>query len=158
PAAAPQITVPTPEVKVTLPPPPEPKESPAPTWHVLAPKLAAECIGPALPMEGTQSAEAVNPECGWDDGFPAIAEDGSLIAMKASFSPAGRGGLSLSISFVDPNTSRIVRSDEIMSIDEYWDDKNRAKVVAKIPRRVAAVQRVLDAGHYRTLRPLGHSR
>jgi hypothetical protein len=80
--------------------------------------------------------------------------------MKSSFSPAGRGGSSLSIVFVDPNTSRIVRGEEIMSIEDYWADneKTRTKVLAKIPRRVAAVQRVLDAGHYRTLRPLGHSR
>jgi hypothetical protein len=155
PAAAPQITVPTPEVKVTLPPPAEPKPVAPTTWHVLAPKLAPECIGPAMP-DSTETV--VNPECGWDDGFPAIAEDGSLIAMKAVPDSGPRGGSALYITFVDPNTSRVVRSDEIMSIDDSWaDDKSRPKIVAKIHRRIAAVQRILDAGHYRTLRPLGHS-
>ena len=155
PAAAAHITVPTPEVKITV-PAPEAKP-PAPTWRVLAPKLAPECISPAASMDApAQTVES--HACGWENGFPAIAEDGSLIAMKSAPDTGPRGGSALSITFVDPTTSRIVRTDEVMSVDDYWTEgEARDKVVAQIRRRIAAVQSILDAGHYRTLRPLGHS-
>jgi hypothetical protein len=147
---APQITVPVPDVKITLPPPSEP---PPPAVHALAPKLNADCILPTA----TDTPQPGIP-CSWDDGFPAISEDGALIALKASPDPGPRGGDSLYVQLVDTKTSRVVRSDEIMSIDEsFADDNGRAALHANIVRRVALVQAALDARHFRKLVLLGSS-
>jgi hypothetical protein len=154
PAAAPQITMPTPEVKVTVPPPPPSEPS---TPHGLGPKLSPDCIVPGG-SDAMPTTDGAGIPCSWDDGFPAISEDGSLIAIKASPDPGPRGGSSLYVQLLDTKTSRIVRSDEILSIDEsFVDDKGQAALRENIRRRVALVQSALDARHFRRLILLGAS-
>jgi hypothetical protein len=155
PPAPPTIVLPTP------PPPPAPPPPPPPVVrapHLQAPVLDAGCV---LPVETDTPST-----CGWDDGFPAISKDGRTVAVKYAQDPGPRGGSSLTIRFIDTTTSRVTRDIELLSIDESWagmeTDKTKAnaaldKLQAEIPARVAKAQRLLDAGQFRTLTPLGTS-
>ncbi|MBA3394890.1 MAG: hypothetical protein H0T89_19750 [Deltaproteobacteria bacterium] len=129
-------------ITITLPSPPEPiiEDAPEPSPpRAIAPKLDAECVGVEDPSDA----------CAWDDGFPAISADGKTIAVKHHHEDAGRGHPGLSIELVDARTSRITRTLRLLSPDEY--DPDVGLPTSKIARRVIAAQRVLDAGHFRSL-------
>lgn len=163
--AAPPVTVavptaPPPSVTVTAPPPaPPPAPEPAPVVaprneppRRLTPQLQAYC---ALTAPGY--AQGV---CEWDEGFPAISADGTLIASKHIPDDGGRGNPGLEIWFVDTTTGKTVSSTVVLSPNEYEvDDGTNSSRVAKLYERVVArgakVQQTLDAGGYRTLAHLG---
>lgn len=164
---APKITVTPAPVTVTPAPTPAPAPvvAPEPETKVvppraLAPKLDAGCV-----IAPDESAEPL-ATCAWDDGFPAIARDGSLIATKHSPSAGPSDLYSLSIRFLDPATSRTVKEVVILTEDEAsrfrYPDEDAGKaeklqhaVRTKVARRVAAVQKTLDHTKFRTLRALG---
>ncbi len=112
--------------------------------RALAPHLDERCV------IGRESA-TVAP-CQWDDGFPAIAADGSLIAVKWMLDDGGRGYPNLAIAFIDPVTSRVVSRVTILDADEY-DEENPddPRLARKVAKRARAVQRALDTGRYRSL-------
>lgn len=130
--------------------------------------LAAGCV---IHTDG-----ATNPICAWDDGFPAISEDGTLIATKPPPPSAGSDLEALSIHFIDTKTSRVVRDSVIVTTEESAQIrypanvppenaqseakqlKERQRLLATIYRRVAVVQQTLDAQHFRTLHELGAAR
>jgi hypothetical protein len=153
------ITVPAPAPSVTVrlpdpPPPPPPVEAPVVEPvppRALAPRLWAECVLPP--------ADNGAPEfrmCAWDRGFPAISEDGSLIAIEYIPSDGGRGNPGLTIQFIDARTSRMVRSTRVLSPDEVVEEPAALeKLHARIAQRVAAAQRTLDAGRFRAMVSLG---
>ncbi len=128
-------------------PPPAAYVEPAPL-RSLVPVIAAECV--------STNDDELPEQCGWHDGFPAIAGDGSLIAVKYYDNDTGADISGLSIHFVDARTSRTVRSEIVMTAAEI--DASRADTSSlrrRIEKRAARIQRVLDAGSYRALQPLG---
>lgn len=155
------VTVPTaapPTVTVTAPAPlpaPEPPPVVAPPSEPprrLTPQLQAYC---ALSPDGYAPGA-----CEWDDGFPAISADGTLIASKHIPDDGGRGNPGLEIWFVDTATGKTVSTNVILSPDEYMvDDGTNTSKVAKLYERVVArgakVQQTLDVGAYRTMTFLG---
>jgi hypothetical protein len=167
-APAPVVMPPTPVVvEAPAPPPPAPLP-PVPPPHALVPMLDAACV---IATDGW-----TNPTCAWDDGFPAISADGTLIATKYA-PPMGPSNLyGLSIHFIDTKTSRVVRDSVILTPEELArilypenaapettqpEDKQleqRQRLLSTIYRRVAAVQRTLDAKRFRTLHELGSAR
>jgi|GEM_PF-2848527 len=145
------ITVPAAQVVVTpapTPPPvvvaaPEPPAQP----RALAPHVQAQCL---IPTPGVE-----DPTCTWDDGFPAISRDGRLVATRAWANDGGRGYPGVSIHLIDVKTGRVVRDALVLSPDEYSEEpKVQDKLRVTIARRAAAIQHVLDAGEYRSLRVL----
>lgn len=124
-----------------------PADVPAP--RALQPRLDGRCV------PGTSTADAA-PQlahaCAWDDGFPAIAGDGSLIAIKRIDDDGGRGNANLAVLFVDPVTSRVVKRVTVLDADE-WDPEDK-RLGARMIARAAAAQRTLDAGRYRSLERL----
>jgi hypothetical protein len=167
-APAPVVMPPTPVV-VQAPTPPEPPPAPpAPQPRALVPTLDAGCV---MNLPGS----AASPTCAWDDGFPAISADGALIATKYSPPMGGADVYGLSIHFIDTRTSRVVRDSVIVTPDELGavlyppgaavggplDDKQLQqyqRLLSTIHRRVAGVQRTLDARQFRTLHLLGSAR
>jgi len=147
----PSIVLPAPP-----PPPPPPPAPPPPVVHpprLLSPVLDADCM---LPRDIVETDTPTT--CGWDDGFPAISKDGRSIALKYSPDPGPRGGTSVVIRFIDTKTSRVTRDITLLSLDESFAEKEaRDKVRAQIPGRVERVQRILDAGQFRTMIPMGTS-
>lgn len=144
-----------PPVIVNLPPPPpapQPQVAPepeAPPPRAMTPHLDAACILPDTDLGGS---------CDWDDGFPAIAADGSLVAVKIYPGDGARGNVHVRIRFIDTQTSKVVKDVPIVTGDESdLEHGVSAALRAKIARRVAGVQRVLDAGAYRSLLVLGDS-
>lgn len=153
PAPAPSVTVRLPDPPSPPPPVVEPVVEPV-RPRARAPRLWAECIL----SSSNQDTDAALPECQWDRGFPAISGDGALIATEYVPEDGGRGYPGLTIRFIDPSTSRVVRSALILSPDEFVEDPEaRGKLQARIARRVAAVQRTLDAGRFRAMVSLGGS-
>ncbi|HEX3477541.1 MAG TPA: hypothetical protein VHT91_21110 [Kofleriaceae bacterium] len=161
-APAPVVMPATPVVVKSAPPAPDPS-APAPQPRALVPTLDAACV---IHTDGAPS-----PTCAWDDGFPAISADGTLIATK--YVPGmGPSDLdALSIHFLDTRTSQVVRDSVILTPEESVpfvvknaassEDKleqQRQRVLGLIYRRVAAVQRTLDDKRFRTLRALGSAR
>ncbi|HEY5938450.1 MAG TPA: hypothetical protein VIU61_27555, partial [Kofleriaceae bacterium] len=151
-------------VTVTPPAPPAPAPvlapvpPPAPPPRALVPKLDPSCV---IMTDDPQPAT-----CAWDNGFPAIAHDGSLIATMHAPSAGPSDLYSLSIRFLDPETSRTVKDVVILTQDEasafVYPDENsetayklQTAVRTKVARRVAAVQKTLDRTKFRTLRALG---
>jgi hypothetical protein len=159
PAPAPSVTVRLPEPPPPPPPVVEPVVEPVPP-RALAPRLWAECVLPSGDNhpDADRSTDADLRLCQWDRGFPAISGDGALIATEYVPDDGGRGYPGLTIRFIDPSTSRVVRSALILSPDEFVEDPEaRGKLQARIARRVAVVQRTLDAGRFRALVSLGGS-
>jgi hypothetical protein len=164
-APAPVVMPPTPVV-VEPPPPPEPPPAPPPPQpRARVPMLDARCV---MTLPGSTAS----PTCAWDDGFPAISADGALIATKYIPPMGGSDVSGLSIHFIDTRTSRVVRDSVIVAPDEQGailyppdatagaplDDKQLQqyqRLQSTIDRRVAGVQRTLDAGQFRTLHLLG---
>jgi hypothetical protein len=163
-APAPVVVPPTPVVVQAPAPPPPAPPPPAPRPRALVPTLDAACVG--------STDDATNPTCAWDDGFPAISADGTLIATKFDTTDySDHSGLS--IHLIDTKTSRVVRDSVILNAEEseliakpesvassnaQADDKQlhqRQRLLSTIYRRVVDVQRTLDAKHFRTLHVLG---
>lgn len=161
--AAPPVTVtvptaPPPSVTVTAPPPAPPPE-PAPVVapaneppRPLTPHLWSHCL---LVPDGYSRGV-----CEWDDGFPAMSGDGTLIAHKHIPDDGGRGNPGLEIWFIDAATGKTVSTSVVLSPDEYEvDDGTNSGAVTKLYERVTAraakVQQTLDAGAYRTMAHLG---
>jgi hypothetical protein len=161
--AAPRVTVAVPaaappSVTVTAPPPapaPEPLPVAAPANEpprARTPHLWPHCL--LVPDGYGQGA------CDWDDGFPAISADGTLIAHKHIPDDAGRGNPGLEIWFIDAATGKTVSTSVVLSPQEFEaDDGTNTSRVAKLHERVTAraakVQQTLDAGAYRTMAHLG---
>jgi hypothetical protein len=141
------IVVPVP-ITITPPPPPPPvviaEPEPAPI-RAATPFLQAACV----------LADGDTPSCTWDRGFPAISSDGRTMVREAVADDGGRGHPNLSIEFVDVATSKVERSVLILDAEEY-DPENHDKLAATIQKRVAAAQKLLAAGAYRSLLPLAH--
>jgi hypothetical protein len=163
---APNVTVTPAPVTVTPAPAPiatpvvEPAPKPVPQPRALTPKVDAGCV--ILPGEGAE----LPASCAWDNGFPAIARDGSLIATMGGSSDGASDLYSVTIQFLDPKTARPAREVVILSEDEasafVYPDKDTAKaekiqlaIRTKVSRRVIAVQKTLDARKYRALSYLG---
>ncbi len=119
-----------------------------------APRAASPRVDPACVIRRSDGVE--DPACRWDHGFPAISADGALIAAYHVPDDGGRGNPGLTIRFVDTATSRRVRDVVVLSPDEFDDGAGEqpAALHARMARRAAAVQRILDAGGYRSLRLL----
>lgn len=167
-APAPVVMPPTPVVVQAPAPPPPAPPPPAPQPCALVPTLDGACV--------IDTGGAASPTCAWDDGFPAISADRTLIATKYA-PPMGPSDLyGLSIHFIDTKTSQVVRDSVILTPDElarvrYPENvapenaqaedrqlQQRNRLLATIYRRVAAVQRTLDAKRFRTLHALGSAR
>jgi hypothetical protein len=126
----------------------EPVTTTAPRPRASAPRLDATYVFPA--------SDNVADECGWDDGFPAISADGTLIATKYFPDDAGRDNPGLSIRLIDVRSSRIVRHALILAPNEAdVADDERPQLQARIDRRVDRIQHTLDVQRFRTLVPLG---
>jgi hypothetical protein len=169
------VVMPSTPVVVEAPAPPPP----APRPRLAVPMLDAACvIENAVPRP---DSDPRTPTCAWDDGFPAISADGTLIATKyvpppsmASDNPPS----SLSIHFIDTKTSQVVRDSVILAPEEsvpflpkdpqaaapenashedpqQQQQQQQERIMARIARRVAAVQRTLDAQRFRALHVLG---
>lgn len=118
-----------------------------PTPRALAPVINTACI--------VETGEVST--CTWDDGFPAISADGTLIAIKYIPDDGGRGYPGLTIKLLDAKTSRAVSTFVLLSPDEHLEpeDAGWPKLNAKIGKRAAAAQRALDARQFRTLVTFG---
>jgi hypothetical protein len=146
------ITVPAPAVAAPAPQPPAPEPAPEPKQpRATTPHLITSCL---LEME----SPTTDLTCSWDQGFPAISADGTLIATRFTPDDGARGWPGLSVHLIDVATSRIVRDVTILSPDEYDPEgKQRDKLLAMIASRTEAAQRVLDAREFRTLVALGEN-
>jgi hypothetical protein len=150
-AAAPAVSVNVPAPVAPAPVVVEPAPTVPPAPRPLVPRLWAQCVDRMNTSGGV---------CEWDDGFPAIASDGTLIATKYIPDDGGRGYPGLSIHLLDTATGTIKRSIDVLSPDEYVEDDgtNWTKVQrlrATIAVRLAAAQKLLDDGGYRTMAFLG---
>lgn len=152
---APIVTVnvpPPPAPPAPPPPPPAPEPPPPPPVRAIAPNLDARCIEPM--EEGAQPPAA----CTWDDGFPAISADGTQLVKKHHLGHPSGMSSGLSIVFIDAQTSRTIREVPLLTEVDFDLDqpgKPRPGLAVKLERRVAAAQRTLDAGGFRTLSRLG---
>lgn len=136
------------ELALTASEPPE-QSRPRP----LAPRLWAQCV---------DTYDDVPEVCQWDDGFPAIAASGKLVATKYIPDDSGRGYPGLSLRLLDATTGRVVRTIVVLSPDEYVEDTETTtaevtKLWKKVSARVTAAQRLLDAGGYRTMDFIGNA-
>jgi hypothetical protein len=151
------ITVPPAQVVLTPDPPPAPVVEPAepvapPRLRAVTPHLMAQCL---IPIEG----EAQDKTCAWDDGFPAISRDGSVIATRYMADDGGRGYPGESIHWIDVKTGHVVRDALVLSPAEYDPaPETLARLRVTIGRRAQAIQRELDAREFRTLVFLGSAR
>jgi hypothetical protein len=142
PAPPPQVVVAPvpPAAAAPVPQPPAPRAT--------RPQLAAHCL---VLSEG----QPPDPMCAWDDGFPAISGDGSLIATKYHPVYGQTGNVGESVRFLDTTTGRVVRESIILSPDEYVPGDALDKLRPEVLARAAAVQGELDTGEFRTLIALG---
>lgn len=159
-----EITIaPAPVVIAPAPPPPDeeiPEPAASPRPRALTPSLDAACVFP--PAEGEVAESSTT--CTWDDGFPAISADGTLVATKYS-PPSGQSGLyGLSIHVIEMKTSRVVRELLILKQDEsssfvYPEDGVSQQVQQRIRKlvssRMAKATAALDARQFRSMIALG---
>jgi len=138
----PAATPPVPEPPPAPEPPPVPEPPPPTQPRALVPTVNAACV-----------VNIDDSTCAWDTGFPAISADGSQIAIRHIPDDGGRGYPGLTIQLVSAKTSKITASYVVLSPDEYLepDDAGWTKLNAKMAKRAAAAQRVLDAGQFRSL-------
>jgi hypothetical protein len=129
---------------------PVPVEAPAPiTYRPSSPKIQPECVG-------LVTADAADPVCAWENGFPAITPDGSQIVEHQIPDDGGRGNPGLEIIFTDVATSKVVHKVTVLSPDEIEYDKPiDDKLRAKIRRRAAAAQKLIDAKKFHSMTWLG---
>lgn len=160
PAAAPTVVlhaidVPCPVMPAAIAPEPEPALGPAEIQGPTAPRASAPTLDPACVLPAPDGATA-SAACAWDDGFPAISRDGGTIVVKATPDDGGRGYPSLYLNFIDVHTSKITRTIQILSADEYSAEPvDRPRLAASSAKRVVTAQKLLDAGHYRPLSLVG---
>jgi hypothetical protein len=164
PPPPPQVTVSAPAVTVAAPPivvapvreptpAPEPEPATPPRPRASTPFINADCFAPRddVPLDRA---------CYWDEGLPAVSADGTRVAMMHSVGPGQADHASLYLRVLDVRTSRVVRDVLIHTQEEDYEmDEVEAAAPtarARVKRRTAAAQRLLDAGGYRTLDPLGH--
>ncbi len=124
-------------------PPPAALEEPLPVVpRALVPTVNAACV-----------VSSEDPTCAWDAGFPAVSADGSMIAIRHIPDDGGRGYPGLSIQLVSAKSSKITASYTVLTPDEYLEpeDAGWTKLSAKMAKRAAAAQRVLDTGGFRSL-------
>lgn len=137
-------------VVLPAPAPPPPPAPPEPELVVTpGPRALVPTINPACATQ-----QGSDTTCTWDDGFPAISADGTLIATTHVPDDGGRGYPGLSIELIDVKTSRVVKSFLVLSPNEYLDsaeDPAWPKLHAKIRKRSATAQRMLDAKQFRAL-------
>lgn len=153
PVTTPAPILPTPQINVTVQPPPaEPKPAPPPA-RALTPFLDVGCLTNTA-NEASEEGDIVDTRCSWDNGFPAISSDGKTIALVYSNDDGGRGWLNVAVQVIDARTSKVVRDDSIVSADELDPETGTVtdKLLAVATRRVAAIQKRLDDGHYRSMR------
>jgi hypothetical protein len=132
---------------IVLPAPPPPP--------ALEPEIAVAPPRALVPM--INSSCLLGGSCDWDDGFPAISADGTLIAIKYIPDDGGRGYAGMSIQLINAKTSHVVTTYMVLSPDEYLEpeDAGLPKLQAKIVKRTAIAQRALDAKKFRSLTKLG---
>lgn len=144
PLAVPSVVVITAPAPVTPPAPAPEPEAPI----SIAPRALVPTINPAC-----VTGDDGDGTCTWDAGLPAISADGTTIAIRDVPDDGGRGYPGLSIQLVDAKTSRITKSIQVLSPDEYLEpeDAKWPKLRAKIAKRAAIAQKALDAGQFRSL-------
>ncbi len=153
--ASPSVKAPV-TIVIAPPAPPivEEKPAPEPRMRGLAPWIDPDClVGETEP----------SPACSWDDGFPAISEDGSLIAVRDEDYDAD-GLAAYEIQFFDTRASQLVRTRSLVSMADAWvlspnneesTHEEREAMRRRIESRVAAAQRDLVEGHFRAMEFLG---
>ena len=111
----------------------------------MRPRVDADCIDGAV-------ADLASPACSWDDGFPAISADGTLIVDAEIPDSGGMGAPGLSILFTNAATSKVVRSVNVLSPGEIpYGEAMSDKMRATVRKRTAAVQKDIDAKGFRAL-------
>jgi hypothetical protein len=121
-------------------------EDPKP-MRMAVPMLASECFG-------RFTADGESPACSWDNGFPAISNDGRQVAELVIAGPVGPTDVSVVI--YDVATNKVARTIAISKEGELdFENQDEPKFRAKVIQRTATAQRVLDAGKFRALRSLG---
>ncbi len=148
--------MPPPAVNVTVQPPapPEPPVAITPPARALTPFLNADCIARTDNTGEVSGGQVINTRaCSWDDGFPAISGDGKTIVLKYSADDGGRGWLDVAVRFIDVETSKVL-SDHSIVVPEELDEQGQStdKSLALARKRIAPIQKRLDAGNYRTMR------
>lgn len=135
-------------VNVTVAAPVPPPIALAPTpMRMAVPMLAAECFG-------RSDADGESPACSWDNGFPAISNDGKQVAELVIDGPMGP--TDVSVVFHDVATNQPTRTITISKEGELDDEKPQDPTFrAKVIQRTATAQRVLEAGKFRAMHSLG---
>lgn len=114
-------------------------------YRATAPRLQIECIG-------VTTADAPNPACAWDDGFPAISADGKTVVEARIPDLGERDGTGLHIVFFDVATSKVTRTVVVLDPDDApYGEPLPDKVRATLVKRATAVQQELDAKKFRSL-------
>lgn len=124
-------------------------DAPPPTtpMRMAVPMLAAECFG-------RSDADGESPACSWDNGFPAISNDGKQVAELVIDGPMGP--TDVSVVFHDVATNQPTRTITISKEGELDDEKPQDPTFrAKVIQRTATAQRVLEAGKFRAMHSLG---
>jgi hypothetical protein len=147
------------QVPAPVPPPVEIAEALPPSPRAVIPVVRTECVTWS-PDDSDEAMES----CTWDSGFPAISADGTTLVTAEIPLDDGRGHPGLTIRFIDAATGKRVKSVLVLSPDEYTSpgqddgmEANYRAMLKKVDRRATAVQKLLDAGRYRTLVRLGSS-
>lgn len=115
-----------------------------------APHLDAACVEVEPPGEDAVERPA---SCAWDNGFPAISRDGSMLVALHVPDDGGRGNPGLTVRFVDVATSRVVRDLVVLDPEEVDTITDRTRRQQRVRARVARAQELVKG--YRTLVPLG---
>lgn len=115
--------------------------------------LWPQCVLPDL--HPTKTEDVV---CTWDRGFPAISGDAKSLAILSTPTDGNGEHYGLEIVFHDSETSRVIGRAEVMSLAELYDATTyeaREKLQEKITHRVAAAQKRLDEGGFRSMTFIG---
>lgn len=103
---------------------------------------------------GCFGAECSVPDssCPWGNGLPALAADGRTLVVDEQ-----RGDGNRTVRFIDVATSKVVESVTIVNADVVMDRDTTLPSpaeYARIEKRIARLQKRLDAGGYRALVPV----
>jgi hypothetical protein len=136
------ITAPQPDVHVTVAAPDHLTEEPVPMKaRARVPMIDPTCIAPMIEREGDGVSS-----CTWDDGMPAISEDGMRIVTWIR-----EGEATVAMAFIDTQTSRIVREERLVAKDEMDEYTVKTKFHARVKARIAELQKELEDGGFRSL-------
>jgi hypothetical protein len=105
------------------------------------PMIDPTCIAPMLEREGDGVSS-----CTWDDGMPAISEDGMRIVTWAR-----RYDATVAMVFIDTETSRIVREERLVMKGEMDEYNAKPEHHLRIKKRIAELQKELVDGGFRSL-------